>query len=89
MSYIFTPSGRVRTVRYIRELELKRKEILDAGKDTAEETNIPTLDDILSDIEAFGLNIYREYINGWGVTDNYDKYKGVSPERILAMYNID
>ena len=41
---------------YIRELEAKREEILDAGKDTADETTIPTAEDILSDVSFMGIN---------------------------------
>ena len=55
---------------YIREAEAKRKEILDAGIDTADDTWLPDEDDILMDIEHFEED--GEYCNGWGVTDNYN-----------------
>lgn len=65
-----TQTGERKVKFYIKTLELKRKEILDAGKDTANETKLPTIKDIIADIEAFEEN--GEYLNNWGVTDNYD-----------------
>ena len=72
MGYKLTPKGREKAERYIRELEAKRKEIIDAGKDTADETELPTVDDIEADIDLFGLDYDQEYYNNWGVTDNYN-----------------
>lgn len=74
--YVLTNEGKDRVRGYIRELRAKRKEILDAGKDTADETKIPTAEDILSDISFMGIDWDDPsgpcYVNGWGVTDNYD-----------------
>lgn len=74
--YVLTKEGKDRVRGYIRELRAKRKEILDAGKDTAEETKIPTEEDILSDISFMGINWSDPdgpcYYNGWGVTDNHE-----------------
>lgn len=66
----FTESGKRKVNTYIAELKAKRKEILDAGLDTADETNLPDEEDILSDIEFFEEE--NEYYNNWGVTDNYN-----------------
>ena len=61
---------------YIKELKAKRKEILDAGLDTADETEIPTVEDIIADIDLIGINWDDPdgacYYNGWAVTDNHD-----------------
>lgn len=65
-----TQTGECKVKFYIKTLELKRKEILDADKDTANETKLPTIKDIIADVEAFEEN--GEYLNNWGVTDNYD-----------------
>ena len=67
-----TATGRKNARDYIREIILKRKEILVAGKDTANDTVIPTVEDIEEDINFLGLDSSYEYCNGWGVTDNYD-----------------
>ena len=67
-----TDVGKKKVDLYIRNLTAKRKEILDAGKDTADETQIPTVDDVLADIEFVGVDDDGEYYNSWGVTDNYD-----------------
>ena len=69
---VFTETGRRKAEQYIRELNAKRKEILDAGKDTADDTVIPSPEDILADIEFIGMDDEQEYYNSWGVTDNYD-----------------
>ena len=66
----FTESGKRKVNTYITELKAKRKEILDAGLDTADETNLPDEEDILNDIEFFEEE--NEYYNNWGVTDNYN-----------------
>ena len=68
----YTEKGREKVKAYIKELEAKRKEILDAGKDTADDTDIPTLEDILNDASCFIGVENGEYFNSWGVTDNYD-----------------
>ncbi len=57
---------------YISNLQTKRKEILDAGLDTAEDTILPTVSDIEADVNFFETNEEGDYYNSWGVTDNYD-----------------
>ena len=71
--YVLTTRGREIVDDYIRNCAAKRKEILDAGKDTAEETHLPVVEGILSDLN-FGVGVDEEgdYFNGWGVTDHYD-----------------
>ena len=68
----YTEKGKEKVKAYIKELEAKRKEILDAGKDTADDTYIPTLEDILDDASDWFDEESREYYNSWGVTDNYN-----------------
>lgn len=70
--YKLTEQGIKECNMFIAECKAKRKEILDAGKDTADDTNIPTVEDIESDINGFGVDEDGDYFNGWGVTDNYD-----------------
>ena len=70
--FVLTKKGRSEAKRYIKEMKAKRKEILDAGLDTADDTNLPTVEDIQADINLFGVDAENEYYNGWGVTDNYD-----------------
>lgn len=67
-----TDEGLEKVNQFIAELEAKRKEILDAGKDTADDTEIPTVADIVDDITWEGVDDDGEYYNGWAVTDNYD-----------------
>lgn len=68
----YTEKGKEKVKAYIKELEAKRKEILDAGKDTADDTYIPTLEDILDDASYWFDVENGEYFNLWGVTDNYN-----------------
>ncbi len=70
--YKFTEKGLEKVRGFIAECEAKRKEILDAGKDTADETNLPTEEAILDDLEFTGIDEDGEYYNGWGVTNHYD-----------------
>lgn len=70
--YKLTEEGVKKCETFIAGCNAKRKEILAAKLDTAEDTNIPTVEDIESDINAFGVDEENEYFNGWGVTDNYN-----------------
>ena len=75
MKYTYTPKGRLRVYHFIREFEVKRKEILDAGIDTADETDLPTAQDILDDVNTgVGLDEENEYFDSWGITDHYSSY---------------
>lgn len=71
MKYILTEKGKKEVVHFLRECEAFRKELLDAGKDTADDTNLPTEEGILDDIGEW-IDEDGYYVNGWGVTDNYD-----------------
>ncbi len=66
-----TDHGLKEITNYIAELKAKQKEILDAGLDTADDTDIPTVEDIMSDIPDM-IDEDGDYYNSWGVTDNYD-----------------
>lgn len=75
MQYTYTPTGRLWVCRFIRECEVKRKEILDAGIDTADETELPTAQDILDDVNVgVGLDEGNEYFDSWGITDHFSSY---------------
>lgn len=72
MRYVFTVSGYRTTKRFIAECAAKRKEILEAGIDTADETDLPTAQDILDDVNVgVGLDEENEYFNSWGITDHF------------------
>ncbi len=76
MKHVLTPKGRMKAESYILELKAKKRELLDAGLDTADETTLPTVDDIEADIDFCGVNEDDPdgacYYNGWSVTDNYE-----------------
>ena len=76
VEYALTKAGEQRVLNYLAELSAKRKEILDAGKDTAIDTTLPTIGDIVADVNWDGLSLeengVREYCNGWSVTDHYE-----------------
>ena len=65
---ILTPEGHRKVRRYTAEMSAKRKEILDAGKDTGNETDIPDDLDILLDIGWTGDD--ENYADTWPVTDH-------------------
>jgi hypothetical protein len=72
MAYILTKNGENKIEQFIAECIAKRKEILDAKLDTADNTDIPTKEDIINDLEIIGIDSDGEYYNSWGVTDNYN-----------------
>ena len=76
MKYLFTKAGRKEAGSYIDNIKEKRKQILEAGKDTANETAVPTPEDIQCDIELQGVKWDDPegawYGNVWRVTDNYE-----------------
>lgn len=72
VEYHLTDEGKKKADKFIAELKAKRKEILDAGLDTADSTFIPVLEDIEDDVNAFGLDEDGDYNNCWGVTDNHE-----------------
>lgn len=73
MEFKLTEHGKELCKTFITELKAKRKEILDAGIDTADETELPTENDILSDLNyGVGTDEYGDYYNGWSVTDHYN-----------------
>jgi hypothetical protein len=80
MKIKLTKQGEKNVEAFILECEAKRKEILDAGLDTANDTTIPTVSDIISDMEFDGIDEEGEYINCWGVGDNTDS----SPIRLIV-----
>lgn len=72
VEYRLTEEGEKIADIFIDELKAKRKEILDAGLDTADITYIPVLDDIVDDVNCIGVDKDGNYYNSWGITDNYD-----------------
>lgn len=78
-----TTKGEREVKSYINELMAKRKEILDAGIDTADHTAIPTVKDILIDIDL-NEGVKGEYCELWNVTDNYE-----ADYPLCLMYGID
>lgn len=75
MRYVFTVNGYLTVKRFIAECAAKRKEVLEAGIDTADETTLPTSQDILDDVNVgVGLDFEDEYFDCWGVTDHYSSH---------------
>lgn len=75
--YRLTEKGKEEVEQFIREITAKRKEVLDAGLDTADDTTLPTVEEIEEDIAFSGIDSDGDYCNGWGVTD--------SPEYDMAI----
>ena len=70
--YVLTEKGLETARRFIQDLKAQRKTLLDLGLDTADETSLPTVEDIESDINLFGLDDSMEYFNFWAITDHCD-----------------
>lgn len=58
--------------QYISECIAKRKEILDADKDTANETALPNFKALVEDVLSEEADENGLCFSCWGVTDNYD-----------------
>ena len=89
--FAFTENGLKNAQTFIRECNAKRKEVLDAQLDTAEDTSLPTEGDILCDLYD---NFDPEdgfYVNGWGVTDrcDYDLPLGMEIGRDFVLLTED
>lgn len=81
MKYVLTVKGREKVTGFINDCAVKRKNILDAELDTANDTNLPTEADIISDLNyGVGIDNAGDYYNKWGVTDhcNSDSILGLS-----------
>ncbi len=87
--YQLTEKGKEAVQTFIAECRAKRKEILDAGLDTADETTLPDEDAILDDIYDL-IDEDGDYINAWGVTDSpdYDLAIGLSEGRDFIKVNV-
>ncbi len=71
--YQLTDKGREECEIFIKELKAKRKDILDAGIDTAEKTFVDYApDELFEDLLDCGIDEDGEIYNGYGVTDHYD-----------------
>lgn len=70
---------------FINEIEAKRKDILDAGLDTVDLTPIPTIEDIICDIECF-VDEDGDYYNCWGVTNDTKYDMQISLKRDTDFY---
>ncbi len=78
MEYKLTKQGRAKCEEYIRDLKAKRKEILDAKMDTADNTFVDfTVDEIFEDVVENSIDEDGILSNGYGVTDNYDADTGL------------
>jgi hypothetical protein len=87
--YHLTSKGYKEIQSYINEMIAKRKEILDAGKDTAEETSVPTVEEVFEDLLSFPIDEDGEIWNSFGVTDNYsaDRPLVLALERDFSVNN--
>lgn len=68
----YTDSFVVAAEQFISECVAKRKEILDAGKDTADDTTLPDIDALTDDAIFLGADEDGLCYNYWAITDNYD-----------------
>lgn len=73
MYYKLTSEGIKKAEQYIAEVKAHRKEILDAGIDTIDETqHVVDIKGIEDDINFDGVDEDGEYLNNWYVTDHHD-----------------
>lgn len=70
--------------QYISECIAKRKEILDADKDTANETALPNFKALVEDVLSEEADENGLCFSCWGVTDNYDSDRLFVSKQTLA-----
>lgn len=66
-----TDLGKQNAGDYIARLSIQRNAAISSGIDSAECTELPTVEDIEEDVNFIGLDSENEYINNWAITDNY------------------
>lgn len=84
MRYVLTPTGEGKIKAYISEMNAKRKEILDAGIDEADDVSILSVDEIFEDLCADGMDADGDMWNTYAVTNQYD-----ADSAILLSVDID
>lgn len=82
----FTEEGEKKAKAVIREALAKRKEALDAKKDTADLTPEPTVESLLEEVEAEGFDAFGECQISVNVTDNCELDKPFSVEYGKDVY---
>lgn len=70
--YELTDSGKAKCELYLHEMKAKRKEILDAGLDTADDVTLPTVEEMFEDLIDNSIDEDGDIYDCFGVTDNYD-----------------
>lgn len=68
--YSLTDAGKTKVKHFIEECRIKQDSILKAGLDTAKETTLPSVEDILCNVEDM-VDEDGKYTNAWNITDNY------------------
>ena len=68
--YSLTDAGKTKVKHFIEECRIKQDSILKAGLDTAKETTLPSVEDILCNVEDM-VDEDGKYTNAWSITDNY------------------
>ena len=79
-----TDIGKKNAGDYIARLSIQRNAAISSGIDSAEFTELPTIEDIEEDVNFIGLDSENEYINNWAITDNYS-----SDYPLLLILNLD
>ena len=68
--YRLTDAGKTKVKHFIEDCRIKQDSILKAGLDTAKETTLPSVEDILCNVEDM-VDEDGKYTNAWNITDNY------------------
>lgn len=68
--YSLTDAGKTKVKHFIEDCRIKQESILKAGLDTAKGTTLPSIEDILCNVEDM-VDKNGEYTNAWSISDNY------------------
>ena len=71
-NFKLTDTGERKVENFLAIMRIRREEILKEGSDTANDARIPSITDIMDDVNASyepDMGMYLEY---WNITDNFD-----------------
>lgn len=89
MKYILTEEGKKKIACYINNFAKNRNKILSANQDTANNTSLPTEEEIVFDLNhGEGVNRRGTYFAGWRITDHVEMVVLLKIDEDFVVENI-
>lgn len=71
-NFKLTDAGERKVENFLAIMKIRRDEILKEGSDTANDARIPSITDIMDDVNESYDPDMRMYLKCWSITDNFD-----------------